>query len=223
MARPADHPDADGEGRRIRGRTLSERQRERRDAMVAAGYDLIGTRGFANTKIEDVCRRAGVSTRSFYEEFEDRQDLLVTIGEELVAAVFAAWSGPVTATSDDGGDAGRDTVLRARVANVVGLFADDPRLARVAFVEAVGLSPAHEARRRSLLRVFPAWLEAYMKGRLDDAGVPARRQRSMAIAAFAGAYELVATWALEPEADRADADELVDDIVAVGASIFRTA
>lgn len=188
--------------------------------MLAAGFDLIGTRGLDQTTIEDVCRRAGVSTRNFYEEFDDRYDVLMAVAEQLVAALFAAWSGP-TGAGDEIRDGSSPATLRARVANVVHVIADDPRVGRVAFVEAVGVSPRHEARRRELFGVFPAWLEAYMKGRLDAAGVPGHRQQRMAVAAFAAAYELVARWALQSPAQRADPDELVDDIVAIGTSIFR--
>jgi AcrR family transcriptional regulator len=214
-------------GRRPRapGRTLGERQRQRREAMVAAAVDLIGTRGFAHTTIEDVCRRAGVSTRSFYEEFDDRHDLLAAVGEQVVAALFAVWSGP--GGRSPGQPAGRNapahTTLRSRVANVVGVLAADPRLARLAFVELVGVSPRHEAERRGLLDVFPAWLEAYMRARLDAAGVPPSRQHTMAVAAVAGAHELIARWALQPPEDRRDAAELVDDVVVIGAAIYRAA
>jgi AcrR family transcriptional regulator len=207
-------------GRRATGRTLGERQRQRRDAMVAAAYDLIGTRGFAQTKVVDVCRRAGVSARNFYEEFDDRDDLLTAVGEYLVAAIFAVWSSPVR-----GADGGRESptataTARSRVTAVVRAFADDPRLGRVAFVEAVGVSTRHEERRRELLDVFPAWIEAYAQGRLDDAGVPRGRQRAMAVAAFAAAHELLARWSLEPEGERRPADELVDDVMAVTAAIL---
>ena len=78
--------------RRIRGRTLAERREERRDAMLAAGLDLFGTKGYAATTVEEVCRRAYVSSRNFYEEFDNRLGLLVAVGERIVAAAFASWT-----------------------------------------------------------------------------------------------------------------------------------
>jgi AcrR family transcriptional regulator len=207
-------------GRQIRGRTLAERRQDRRDAMLVAGLDLFGTKGVAHTRVEEVCRRAGVSTRNFYEEFDDRHSLLVAIGEQIVAGVFAVWSSPAAGPGGRGAIDDVTATLRTRVANVVHLLVDDPRVARLAFVEAVGVSPHDEVLRREMLRVFPTWLEAYMRGRLDAAGVPAGRQRTMAAAAFATGHELVADWALSPPEERSDVDALVDDVLAMGAAIY---
>jgi AcrR family transcriptional regulator len=227
-------PPARAGGRQIRGRSLAERQRERRDAMLVAGLDLFGTKGFATTRVEDVCRRAGVSTRNFYEEFDDRQSLLVAVGEQIVAGVFAVWSDPggnlpgaggmsgvgVTGAGTAGRRVAEPGTLRARITKVVHLLVDDPRVARLAFVEAVGVSPSHESLRRDMLRVFPTWLAAYMQGRLDAAGVPTARQHTMAVAAFATAHELIADWALRPPEERLAVDELIDEIMAMGRAIY---
>lgn len=136
--------------RRIRGRTLAERREERRDAMLAAGLDLFGTKGYAATTVEEVCRRAYASSRNFYEEFDNRLGLLVAVGERIVAAALAAW----TATGGPG-EQGVGT-LRGRVGSLVHTLVDDPRVTRVAFIETVGIDPAHEALRREMLGVFPA-------------------------------------------------------------------
>src|SRR5687767_13409420 len=85
-------PDEARPERRIRGRTLAERRSERRDAMLAAGLELFGTKGYAATTVEEVCRRAYVSSRNFYEEFENRLDLLVAVGEQIIAGAFVAWT-----------------------------------------------------------------------------------------------------------------------------------
>jgi AcrR family transcriptional regulator len=209
---PDDTPRAE---RRIRGRTLAERREERRDAMLAAGLDLFGTKGYAATTVEEVCRRAYVSSRNFYEEFDNRLGLLVAVGERIVAAAFASWTaigGP--------GDAGAGT-LRRRVGLLVHTLVDDPRVTRVAFIETVGIDPAHEALRRQMLGVFPAWLQAYMQGHLDALGVSPRRQRSLAIGLFGAAHELITDWALQPPDDRPSVDDLIDDIVELGVVVLQ--
>ena len=106
---PGDAPRAE---RRIRGRTLAERREERRDAMLAAGLDLFGTKGYAATTVEEVCRRAYVSSRNFYEEFDNRLSLLVAVGERIVAAAFASW----TAIGGPGDAAGRHAAPAGRLA-----------------------------------------------------------------------------------------------------------
>jgi AcrR family transcriptional regulator len=194
--------------RRIRGRTLAERQEERREAMLAAGLDLFGTKGYAATTVEEVCRRAYVSSRNFYEEFDNRLALLVSVGERIVAGAFASWTAI--------GATGPDASLRGRVGALVHTLLDDPRVARVAFIETVGIDPAHEALRREMLGVFPAWLQAFMQVHFDNLRVSPQRQRSLAVGLFGAVHELMTDWVLQPPDDRPSLDDLIDDIVELG-------
>lgn len=200
--------------RRIRGRTLAERREERREAMLAAGLDLFGTKGYQATTVEEVCRRAYVSSRNFYEEFDNRLDLLVAVGERIVAGAFAAWTA-IGTTSDGPG------ILRGRVAALVHTLVDDTRVARVAFIETVGIDPAHEALRREMLGVFPTWLQAYLQGHLDAKQVPPSRQRSIAVGLFGAVHELMTDWVLQPPDGRPSVDALIDDIVELGVLILQ--
>lgn len=56
---------------RYRGlrRTLS------RDALLGAAVELIGTRGFAAVSIDDIVASAGVVKGTFYNHFDDKQDI----------------------------------------------------------------------------------------------------------------------------------------------------
>jgi AcrR family transcriptional regulator len=209
--------------RRIRGRTLAERRSERREAMLAAGLELFGTKGYAATTVEEVCRRAFVSSRNFYEEFDNRLDLLVALGERIIAGAFAAWSepgAPADLTSPDPVllSVGR---IRARVSSLVHTLVDDPRIARIAFIETVGIDPAHEAIRRKLLGVFPAWLQTYLADHLDARGISRSRQRSLTVGVFGAAYELIMDWALQPPDTRPTVDDLIDDIVELGQLVLQ--
>jgi AcrR family transcriptional regulator len=211
-------PDDARPERRIRGRTLAERRSERREAMLAAGLELFGTKGFAATTVEEVCRRAYVSSRNFYEEFENRLDLLVAVGEQIIAGAFVAWTDMglpkhVLAQSESGVNPDR---IRARVSALVHTLVDDPRVARIAFIETVGIDPAHEALRRELLGVFPAWLQAYLGAHFDARGVSPSRQRSLTMGVFGAVHELITDWVLQEPDRRPSVDDLIDDIVEIG-------
>jgi AcrR family transcriptional regulator len=214
---PLGHDEAPPE-RRIRGRTLAERRSERREAMLAAGLELFGTKGYAATTVEEVCRRAYVSSRNFYEEFENRLDLLVAVGERIIAGAFVAWTdlGQPTnllAQRDTGVNTDR---IRARVSALVHTLVDDPRVARIAFIETVGIDPTNEALRRELLGVFPAWLQAYLGAHFDARGVSSSRQRSLTMGVFGAVHELLTDWVLQEPDRRPSVDELIDDIVEIG-------
>ena len=62
--------------RRYGGLAVQERREARRKKLIAAGYELFGTVGFADTKIEQVCALAGVGIRSLYGEFGSLEQLV---------------------------------------------------------------------------------------------------------------------------------------------------
>jgi hypothetical protein len=112
-------------------------------------------------------------------------------------------------------------MLRGRVGALVHTLVDDPRIARVAFIETVGIDPAHEALRRDMLGVFPAWLQAYLQGHFDAQQVTPERQRSLAVGLFGAVHELMTDWVLQQPEDRPRVDDLIDDIVELGVLILR--
>lgn len=65
-----------------------------RDRLIAGLAESIRERGYRATKITDIVAHARTSRRSFYEQFEDRDDcflaLFDAIGDVLAAAVAAA-------------------------------------------------------------------------------------------------------------------------------------
>src|SRR5689334_2239927 len=109
-----------------------DRQAARQAALMAAGLELLGTEGLAGTSVRAVCSRAGLTARYFYESFADLDALLVAVFDSVVGEVAAAVLAGVR--SAQGGDARAHA--RAAIAAGVQLMTDDPRKARILFVEA---------------------------------------------------------------------------------------
>jgi AcrR family transcriptional regulator len=112
------------------GTTLADRQAERRTKLLDVGLDLLGTQGSAAVTVRSVCRLAKLTDRYFYENFADREALLLAVydrvateaGEALLAAVAGA-PAELTARS------------RAAVEAFLGVLTDDPRKGRVLLLE----------------------------------------------------------------------------------------
>lgn len=141
--------------RSYNGVTAEQRIAERRARLIGAALDEYGTRGFLTTGVKDVCRRAGLTDRYFYESFRD--------GGELFLAVFDAATRKlldvvVAALADAPDDA------RAQAHAVIDAFvrelADDPRLARIVFVEAPSAGAKAEQHMRANLREFARLVDA---------------------------------------------------------------
>lgn len=205
-------------GERLRkGRTLAERRQERRQALLAAALDVFGTKGYAASSVDEICRRAYVSSRNFYEEFANREALLGALGDEVGKKLYKA----LTEVEVEPGPNLVRRRSRARVAAMVHTLVDDPRVARLIFVESVGVSAENEARRRQAHHAYAAWLRDYLRDELGAKGFDDERRHALALALVGGATELIGDWVLRPPDDRSSIDELIDLIVDLTMIIFQ--
>ena len=115
-----------------------------RTRLLEAVGRAVAERGYASATIDDVVRRAGVSKKTFYEHFADKEDCFLAAyeaaSEELLARVREAHAG-------DG-----DWLERTRAGIVAYLrwLAADPALARVYLVEVAAAGPRALERREAL-------------------------------------------------------------------------
>jgi TetR/AcrR family transcriptional repressor of nem operon len=72
----------------VTGSPPTTRGRATRDRIVAAASELIRTRGLAETTLDDVISRAGVSKSQLYHYFEDRSALLGAVVERNADSVI---------------------------------------------------------------------------------------------------------------------------------------
>jgi len=127
---------------RWRGDSAEQRQAERRERLLAAGLEVIGTLGWNKTTVRAVCREAGLTERYYYEAFPDNNALLLAVYERVQHQTLAA----VTHAVID--SAGSDLRTRARAAIAAGLavLLDDPRKGRVLFLEAAANEALQQRR-----------------------------------------------------------------------------
>ena len=190
--------------RPYRGVSADERRAERRARLIEAGLDVLGSEGMSRLTMTEVCARAGLTERYFYESFSDRDELIQAVFgasvEETNAAVAAALE-----------TAPRDllAVARATAGAVIGVLTDDPRKAR-AYVEAIGSAAAREQRAASV-RAYADLLAAQMR---ELRGLTAKRhQAPLRLATtmlVGGLSEAVTSW-LDGSLDMTR-DEVVEEI-----------
>jgi AcrR family transcriptional regulator len=130
------------------GVIASERQAGRRARLLEAALELLGTEGWQATTVRAICAGARLTPRYFYESFADRDELLVALFDQLVAEAAGRVLQAVDAAEDDA-----RAKARAAIGAFVELVTDDPRKARVLFMEAVGSEPL-ALRRFETVRMF---------------------------------------------------------------------
>jgi len=170
-----------------RGMTPAERDADRRRRLLDAGLELIGTRGYAATSITEVCRAARVTARAFYDHFPSREELLLAVYAEVIERHARAVLDALADHPDD-----PEARVRAGVAASVRGWLDDPRRARLAQLEVLGVSPVAERRR---LEVIDGYVEIVAREAraiqhlLDEA-----EARRIAVALVGAVNESIVEW-----------------------------
>ena len=124
-------------------------RREAVEARVLEATEALLSEGasYAELRIEQIARRAGISRTAFYFYFRDKRELLIRLTEDVADQLYAEaeawWSG-------DGEGAAE---LRAALAQVIGLYRQHGLLLR-AVVEASAYDEPTAALWRALLDRF---------------------------------------------------------------------
>jgi AcrR family transcriptional regulator len=192
----------------------AERIAIRRERLLDAALELYGTRGFIATGVKDVCRQAGLTDRYFYESFRDAGELFTASYDRTTGELLALVAESVAAVPQE-----PEAQVRAAIRAFVCALADDPRKARVLFVEAASAGADAERHVRASLGRF-AQLVAATAGPHLPPGIP-ERLIQMGAFSLVGAIERVI---IEWQEGRLEVtiDEMIEHLVrlflAAGAS-----
>ncbi|HEX2312615.1 MAG TPA: TetR/AcrR family transcriptional regulator [Thermomonospora sp.] len=195
------------EGRRYGRRTAAERGRDRKERLLAAGLELFGTDGYAATPVTRLCALAGLSTRQLYEEFGSREALLVALYDQVNALAEEAVQTTLARCADRPWPELVHEVLRAYLATTT----TDPRWARIAYVEVVGVSAELEEHRRRRRRLWAAWLARQAEEAADRGEIP-RQDFFRFMIAFVGAVNGLAHESCSEDAP-ASPDTMADTLM----------
>jgi AcrR family transcriptional regulator/DNA-binding MarR family transcriptional regulator len=137
---------------------VTEVQRTR---MLAATVQVVGELGYEKMSVARVTSRAGVSRRTFYDLFVDREACFLAAFTETVERARAL---ACDAAADE-----RDwrTRVRAGLASLLQLFAEDPLAGRVLVVDVLKAGPAVLERRA---RIVAELIEVVEGGRAQVRG-----------------------------------------------------
>lgn len=137
---------------------VAEIQRSR---MLSATVDVVEEVGYARLTVAQVIARAKVSRKTFYDLFEDRDDCFLAVFDQAVERGSA-----VAKEAFNREDRWRDAV-RAGLIALLSFLDEEPALARLVVVEALGAGERVLERRSQVLERLK---------RVVEEGRPARRR-----------------------------------------------
>lgn len=201
---------ADDESKVWRGTTLEQRSHARRERLLEAGLEIFGTTGYATSTVSGICSAANVSTRTFYELFAERVDLIEAIYVRVIDDIRARIEQlpPPTVV-------GVERWTKDAVRAVVGPLLADLRVCRVIEIEVVGLSPHIEELRRVSTLAIAQTLESVQIALAGQAmASPAVRQQ-VGVFIVGGITETLVAYMRTPARERQSPDELLEVVTAV--------
>jgi len=194
-----------------RGRHAAPRdvvRQTQRARMLDAMVQSVAEKGYARVAVADVVERAGVSRKTFYEQFANKEECFVAAYDDGVDRLLAAIDAALATLAPDWLAA-----ARRAVEVYLDAMAASPAFARAFLIEALGAGPVALARRRAVQDRFAAQLEAvHRRARADIPEIPEVPPHTFR-AAVGAVNELVTAHVLERGADTLP--ELTDAILDV--------
>lgn len=179
-------------GRIYAGESAAERAIRRRETLLDAGLQLFGTTGYRTATVRAICREARLTDRYFYAAFQSTEDLLAAVYEReferLQATLVIALASP----------AGRDDFREAIRLSLDEVFrmASDPRVARVCWLEVLGVSPRIDALYMENTRRYALLIVETARAHFPRQQLSAVEQRVLGIAMAGAISQTVVDWML---------------------------
>jgi AcrR family transcriptional regulator len=129
-----------GRGKYDRSQTATERQAERREAVLDAATEVFAAKGYFTTRVDDLVAAAGISRRTLYEEFTSVDAILTEVYDRAVRIAFTSIVQKLMAVTDP------LTRIEVGVRAFFEMIADNPAAAKVVFDVYRHVGPEQAAR-----------------------------------------------------------------------------
>ncbi len=126
---------------------VSQIQRQR---LLAAAAEVTAERGAGTVTVAHIVARSGVSRRTFYELFSDREDCLLAALDQAIARASAAVLPAYDPTER------WPARIRAALVAALGFMDEEPALGRLCVVESLGAGPRALERRARIVAALIA-------------------------------------------------------------------
>jgi AcrR family transcriptional regulator len=157
-----------------------ENQRER---ILSAVGDVVSVAGYREMSVEDVIVTAGVSRRTFYEHFKNKEDAFLAAYDAVLLQLLSLVQSAIDAEQTF------PARMRAGLSAFLDFLAREPGFARMCIVEALAAGPEAIARRNGAMTAFATLISENAR----EIGTPLEPQPLTAETIVGGIYEVVYT------------------------------
>jgi AcrR family transcriptional regulator len=150
------------------GLSREQVQASQRLRLVRAMAEVMAEKGYADTSVADILRRARVSRETFYELFGSKEDCFMSAFEQAYGHILDSIA-PAVAAEGQGAPAESEVERFSRIfGDYLDALASDPAAARVFLIEVYAAGPSAVARRLELQSGLVDALAAFVGASEED-------------------------------------------------------
>jgi AcrR family transcriptional regulator len=185
-------------------RTQAERSEATRAALIRAGRELFGERGYGSVGTEEIVARANVTRGALYHQFADKRDLFRAVVEDLEQDVIGRLDAKAASAA---------TIDEALASTIGGWLeiCEEPEVQRIMLLDAPGVLGWEEWREIGLRYGLGATM-ALLESAMDQGAIARQPVRPLAHVVV-GALDEAALYVARA-ADRATARAEMDEVLA---------
>ena len=173
---------------------------ETRERLLEAATIVFAEKGYYAAAVDDIVQVSQTSKGSFYNFFPSKQDLFLALVDRLADRLVARIEEAIA--TQKGALSKVDAALKAALDDL----SKHRRIARILFIEAVGLGHAFNEKFFQVHSKFAGLIEKYLTKAVEEGAIPEIDTRLAALAWFGAINEVVIGWLYTGEpADLQDA------------------
>lgn len=134
-------------------KAVAESQRHR---ILDAIVEVVAERGYPETRVVDVIKHAGVSRKTFYELFDDKEDCFLAAYDVALGVLYRGTAGAFESLPR----ASWPERVRSGLAAFLRIMAEQPEAAKFGIVDVLAAGPRALARRDAAIRQFTGFIDA---------------------------------------------------------------
>ncbi len=161
---------------------------ETRTRILEAAVKVFATKGYHDTKVDDIVNESSTSKGSFYFYFPSKQDIFLALSDTFADLLESRLTQAMDKEAHGIGQ------MDAALSTALGLFSQYRGLAKIALVQAVGLGAVFEDRRRAINNRLTELVQSKLDRAVKDGSIPPQRTEIAARARVGALNEVVINW-----------------------------
>ena len=142
----------------------AEKISRRKKEILEASISVFAKKGFHSSCVADIAGELGIGHGTIYRYYKNKRDLFDAVLHQVLGKLAEVVRDEPPTT--DSLEEYRDQLQRISL-KMMNIFQDDPRLAKVAFYESMGVDPEIIVEVQAALNLFSVAIEQYMKNGVE--------------------------------------------------------